>query len=64
MGELKRVEELRVDEYSRRRFIENQDTINELTARTQGVAFSKFSLDLHRGQLGLTSSSALMSSDV
>ena len=35
MEELKRVSELRVDEFSRRRLIENQNTINELTARTQ-----------------------------
>ena len=35
MEELKRVQELRVDEFSRRRMIENQDTINELTARIQ-----------------------------
>ena len=35
MEELKRVQESRVDEYSRRRLIENQDTINELTARIQ-----------------------------
>ena len=35
MEELKRVQELRVDEFSRRRLIENQDTINELTARIQ-----------------------------
>ena len=35
MEELKRVQELRIDESSRRRFIENQDTINELTARIQ-----------------------------
>ena len=34
MEELKRVQELRVDEFSRR-LIENQDTINELTARFQ-----------------------------
>ena len=33
--ELKRVQELRVDEFSRRRLIENQDTTNELTARIQ-----------------------------
>ena len=33
MEQLKRVQELRVDESSRRRLIENQDTINELTAR-------------------------------
>ena len=33
--ELKRVQELRIDESSRRRLIENQDTINELTARIQ-----------------------------
>ena len=33
--ELKRVQELRVDESSRRRLIENQDTIDELTARSQ-----------------------------
>ena len=35
MEELKRVQELRVDESSRRRLIENQDTVNELTARVQ-----------------------------
>ena len=35
MEELKRVQELRVDESSRTRLIENQDTINELTARIQ-----------------------------
>ena len=35
MEELKRVQELRIDEFSRRRSIENQDTINELTARIQ-----------------------------
>ena len=35
MEELKRVQELRVDESSSRRLIENQDTINELTARLQ-----------------------------
>ena len=32
---MKRVQELRVDEFSRRRLIDNQDTINELTARIQ-----------------------------
>ena len=35
MEELKRFQESRVDEFSRRRLIENQDTINELTARIQ-----------------------------
>ena len=35
MEELKRVQESRVEESSRRRLIENQDTINELTARIQ-----------------------------
>ena len=35
MEELKRVQELRIDESSRRRLIENQDTIFELTARIQ-----------------------------
>ena len=35
MEELKRVQELRIDEFSRRRLIENHDTINELTARIQ-----------------------------
>ena len=35
MEELKRVQELRIDESSRRRSVENQDTINELTARIQ-----------------------------
>ena len=38
MEELKRVQELRVDEFSRRRLIENQDTINEFTARIQDYA--------------------------
>ena len=32
---MNRVQQLRVDESSRRRLIENQDTINELTARIQ-----------------------------
>ena len=35
MEELRRVQESRVDESSRRRLIENQDTINELTAKIQ-----------------------------
>ena len=35
MEELKRVQELRIDESSRRRLVENHDTINELTARIQ-----------------------------
>ena len=35
MEELKRVQELRIDEFSRKESIENQDTINELTARIQ-----------------------------
>ena len=35
MEELKRVQELRIGESSRRRLIKNQDTINELTARNQ-----------------------------
>ena len=35
MEESKRVQESRVDEFSRRRLIENQDTNNELTARIQ-----------------------------
>ena len=35
MEELKRVQELRIDKFSRRRLIENQDTISELTARIQ-----------------------------
>ena len=35
MEELKKVQELRIDESSRRRLIENQDTINELKARIQ-----------------------------
>ena len=35
MEELKRVQGSRFDEISRRRLIENQDTINELTARIQ-----------------------------
>ena len=34
MEELKRVQELRIDDFSRRRLIENQDTIHEL-ARIQ-----------------------------
>ena len=37
MEELKRVQELRIDEFSRRRLIENQDTIKELTARIQEI---------------------------
>ena len=37
MEELKRFQELRVDEFSRRRLIENLDTVNELTARNQEV---------------------------
>ena len=37
MGELKRVQELRVDEFSRRRLIENQDTINAHGKKT-GIA--------------------------
>ena len=35
MEELRKVQELRVDEFSRRRLIGNQETINELTARIQ-----------------------------
>ena len=35
MEELKIVQDLRIDDSSRRRLIENQDTINELTARIQ-----------------------------
>ena len=35
MEELKRVRKLRIDEISRRRLIENQDTVHELTARIQ-----------------------------
>ena len=35
MEELKRVQESRVDESSRRRLIENPDTINEFTATIQ-----------------------------
>ena len=35
MEELKRVQELRIDELSRRRLIENQDTIHELTVTIQ-----------------------------
>ena len=35
MEEFKRVQELRVDEFSRRRLIENQDTVNEFTASIQ-----------------------------
>ena len=35
MEESKRVQELRIDEFSTRRLIENQDTINDLTARIQ-----------------------------
>ena len=35
MEELKRVQESRVGESSRRRLIENQDTVNELTAKIQ-----------------------------
>ena len=35
MEELKRFQGSRFDEFSRRRLIENQDTIHELTARIQ-----------------------------
>ena len=35
MEDLKRVQELRIDEFSTRRLTENQDTIKELTARIQ-----------------------------
>ena len=35
MEELKRVQDLRIDEFSRRRLIEDRDTILELTARVQ-----------------------------
>ena len=35
MEELKRVQELRIDEFSRRRLVENQDTVNEFAARIQ-----------------------------
>ena len=35
MEELKRVQDLRFDDSSRIRLIENQDTIDELTARIQ-----------------------------
>ena len=35
MKEFSSVQESRVDESSRRKLIENQDTINELTARIQ-----------------------------
>ena len=35
MEELKKVQELRVGEFSRRRMIEDQDTINELIGRIQ-----------------------------
>ena len=35
MEELKKVQELRINTFSRRRLIENQDTLNELTARIQ-----------------------------
>ena len=37
MEELKRVQGSRFDEFSRRRLIENQDTINELTAKIQDL---------------------------
>ena len=52
MEELKRVQELRIDESSRRRLIENQDTINELTGRIQElqneVNQKKLGPDYHR----------------
>ena len=38
MEELKRFQELRVDEFSRRRLIENQDTINELAGRNHWIS--------------------------
>ena len=45
MEELKRVQELRIDELSRRRLIENQDTINELTDRIQELQYEVNSLN-------------------
>ena len=38
MEELKRFQESQVEESSRRRLIENQDTINELTGQNSGTA--------------------------
>ena len=35
MEELKKVQDSRIDEFSRRRLIENQDTIHELTGKIQ-----------------------------
>ena len=55
MKELKRVQELRVDESSRRRLIENQDTFNELSARIQElqneVNCMKYSKDFFKKML-------------
>ena len=45
MEELRRVQDLRIDESSRRRLIENQDTINELT-RIQELQKEVSSLNL------------------
>ena len=45
MEELKRVQELRVDEFSRSRLIENQEAINELTARIHEVTCMNDSRD-------------------
>ena len=48
MEESNRVQELRVDESSRRRLIENQDTILELTARIQELQNEINCLDVSR----------------
>ena len=45
MEELKRVQEPRIDEFSRKRLIENQDTIHELTARIQELQNEVYSLN-------------------
>ena len=49
MEDLKRVQWSRVDEFSRRRLIENQDTINELTVRIQELQNKLNSLNDSRG---------------
>ena len=40
MEELKRAQEMRIDKFSRRRLMESQDTINELTSPNTGIARS------------------------
>ena len=45
MEELKSVQELRIEEFSRRILIENQDTVNEFTARIQELQNEVFCMN-------------------